>query len=72
MLERHRGDWDCAAEWIPVWISFGGTWQSGGDPLPWVAHQTLWQALGTHADHVRFHRRLGGVRRLSLPEDVPG
>ncbi|MGD9960556.1 hypothetical protein [Nocardioides sp.] len=70
LLERHRGEWDLAAAWVPVWISFGATWQQGLEPLPWAAHQTLWRALESWADQVRFHRRLGGVRRLSPPEDV--
>ena len=35
----------------------------------WSAHEVLWRVLGTHAEHVRFHRRLGGVPRLPLPAD---
>ena len=70
LLTRHRGEWDLAADWTPVWIGFGGSWQRDGDPLPWAAHQALWRTLDAHADHVRFHRRLGGVRRLPLPRDV--
>jgi len=35
--------------------------------LPWSAHKALWQLLDCHADHVRFQRRLGGVRPLRLP-----
>jgi hypothetical protein len=67
---RHRGAWDLAAEWVPVWIGFGNTWRSGDEPLPWVAHETLWRVLDAHAEHVRFHRRLGGVERLPLPGDL--
>ncbi|CUR59940.1 conserved hypothetical protein [metagenome] len=72
LLERHRGAWDVALGWVPVWISFGESWGNGVDPLPWSAHQTLWRALESQADQVRYHRRLGGVRRLSLPEDLVG
>lgn len=68
LLMKHRGDWDVAAEWTPVWIGFGPSWQNGDEPLPWAAHQELWQALDAYAEHVRFHRRLGGVRRLPLPK----
>jgi hypothetical protein len=71
MLFRHRGEWDVAAAWTPVWVGFGPIWSNGDEPLPWAAHEALWRALDEYADHVRFHRRLGGVRRMPLPEDVP-
>jgi hypothetical protein len=70
MVTRQRGAWDLAAEWTPVWIGFGPSWHDGDEPLPWAAHATLWQALDAHGEHVRFHRRLGGVSRLPLPEGV--
>lgn len=70
LLLQHRDDWNCAADWTPVWISFGGTWQRGAEPLPWAAHKTLWEALDGHADQVRFHRRLGGIRRLPVPAEM--
>ena len=47
-----------------MWIGFGGTWHTGDEPLPWTAHDVLWKALAARADHVRFHKRLRGVRRL--------
>jgi hypothetical protein len=72
LLTKHRGEWDLATDWTPVWIGFGESWRHGDEPLPWAAHATLWRALDGFADHVRFHRRLGGVRRLPLPEDVAG
>jgi hypothetical protein len=64
------GEWDVAADWTPVWISFSASWQHGDDPLPWAAHQTLWDALDSYAPYVRFHRRLGGVSRIPVPEDL--
>jgi hypothetical protein len=70
LLMQHRGDWDLAAQWTPVWIGFGITWRNGDEPLPWSAHQALWRELDSWASHVRFHRRLGGVSRLPLPADV--
>jgi hypothetical protein len=70
LLMAHRGEWDAAAEWQPVWIGFGPSWRNGDEPLPWAAHAALWRALDSHAEHVRFHRRLGGVPRLPLPKDV--
>jgi hypothetical protein len=70
LLMRHPGEWDVAADWTPVWIGFGATWHNGDEPLPWAAHEALWRMLDAYAQHVRFHRRLGGVRRLPLPEDM--
>jgi hypothetical protein len=70
LLMKHRGDWDVAADWTPVWVGFGASWQNGAEPLPWAAHETLWRALGSFAEHVRFHRRLGGVPRIQVPRDA--
>ena len=70
LLMAHRGEWDLASDWIPVWISFGPSWHHGDEPLAWSAHATLWHVLDAHAEQVRFHRRLGGVRPLPLPRDV--
>jgi hypothetical protein len=70
LVERHRGEWDCAADWTPVWIGFGHSWHQGDEPLPWAAHSTLWQVLDAHGEHVRFQRRLGGVPRLPVPEGL--
>ena len=70
LLLQHRGAWDLAAEWTATWIGFGASWRRGDEPLPWAAHQSLWEVLDSHADGVRFQRRLGGVSRLPLPQDV--
>lgn len=69
LLLKHRGEWDVAATWVPVWIGFGARWQRGDEPLPWAAHEALWDALDSYAEHVRFHRRLGGVPKLPALED---
>jgi hypothetical protein len=53
-----------------VWIGFGSTWRSGDEPLPWAAHKALWQVLDSFAERVRFHRRLGGVPPMPLPQDA--
>lgn len=71
LLMRHRGAWDCAATWTPVWIGFGRRWHRGDAPLPWVAHRTLWDVLDRYPDHVRFHRRLGGVPTITMPVESP-
>ena len=69
LIESHRGRWDDAASWTPVWISFGERWYVGAEPLPWSAHQALWQALAGHGDRVRYRKRLGGVRPLAVPAE---
>lgn len=70
LLTKHRGEWDCAADWTPVWISFGDSWRDGDEPLPWAAHQALWHVLDRRAEQVRFHRRLEGVPRMPRPQDA--
>jgi hypothetical protein len=71
LVTQQRGAWDVAADWTPVWIGFGPTWRHGDEPLPWRAHRALWGCLDARAEHVRFHRRLGGVPRLTLPLEQP-
>jgi hypothetical protein len=70
LLMAHRGDWDLAAGWTPVWVSFGASWRDGDEPLAWAAHETLWRVLASYGSRVRFHRRLGSVNRLQWPESV--
>ncbi len=70
LLLQHLGAWDDAEDWTPVWIGFGPSWQDGGEPLPWAAHETLWRALAGFLGRVRFHRRLGGVPRLTTSTPV--
>lgn len=69
LLMAKRGAWDCAAEWVPVWIGFGPAWQRGDEPLPWAAHEALWGLLDSYSEQVRFQRRLGGVARMPVPHD---
>jgi hypothetical protein len=71
LLMAQRGGWDLATDWTPVWIGFGQSWRDGDEPLPWAAHAALWRTLDSHRDQVRFHRRLGGVQRLTLAHELP-
>ena len=64
LLMAQRGAWDDAASWTPVLVSFGDSWRTGEEPLPWAAHETLWKSLQHHAGHVRYRLGLGGVPRL--------
>ena len=66
MVMARRGAWDDAAEWTPVWISFGESWYDGAEPLSWAAHRALWQTLEQYADHVRYRLGLVGVPRLQV------
>jgi hypothetical protein len=70
LIMRHGAAWELAADWVPVWVSFGPSWRRGDDPLPWAAHQALWDTLDAWSAHVRFQRRLGGVRTIPVPEDI--
>jgi hypothetical protein len=69
LVEARRGAWDGAAEWVPVWVAFGASWRTGDEPLPWAAHHALYAALDEHAEHVRYRRGLGGVRRLAVTRE---
>ncbi len=71
MVEARRGGWDDAADWVPAWVSFGGSWRDGAEPLPWAAHAALWGVLDALGDRVRFRRRLEGVEPLTSPRGVP-
>ncbi len=70
MLMARRGAWDVAADWTPVWISFGDSWHTGDEPLPWAAHAALWDALAHHAEQVRYRLGLGGVPRLTVQREA--
>jgi hypothetical protein len=71
LILRQQGAWDLAADWTPVWVSFGPSWVDGVEPLPWRAHEVLWQTLAEFAPQVRYHRRLGGVPRLWSATRLP-
>lgn len=69
LVMARRGAWDDAADWTPVWIAFGESWQRGAEPLPWAAHRALWDALEQHVPRVRYRLGLGGIPRLTLPAE---
>ena len=72
LLMARRGAWDAAEAWTPVWISFGASWYDARDPaapLPWAAHEQLWDTLARYPDATRYRLGLGGVPRLSVPRD---
>jgi hypothetical protein len=72
MLTARRGEWDDAAEWVPVWIAFGESWYRGAEPLPWAAHQALWRTLEQYDGHVHYKLGLGGIPRLDVPRERVG
>jgi hypothetical protein len=69
MLTARRGEWDDAADWVPVWVAFGESWTDGDEPIPWAARSTLYDALGGYGDRVRYRRGLGGVPPLAVPRE---
>lgn len=76
MVEQRQGAWDDAAQWTPAWIGFGDAWHEFGPdgnaqptgPLPWAAHQRLWQALEEFGPLVRYRRRLSGIPTVATDE----
>lgn len=69
LIDWSRGSWQHAADWTPVWITFGESWRDGDEPIPWPAHKALWQKLDEYADQVRFNRGLGGVPKLGIRQE---
>ncbi len=70
LLMARRGAWDDAATWTPVLVSFGDSWRTGDEPLPWSAHAALWSSLDRHAAQVRYRLGLGGVPRLMAQREA--
>ena len=69
MITARRGEWDDAAEWVPAWISFGGSWRDRAEPISWTARSTLYAALDRYGDRVRYRKGLGGVSLLAVPRE---
>jgi hypothetical protein len=69
LIDLSNGEWDIAADWTLVWITFGDSWLDGDEPIPWPAHAALWNKLAEFAGNVRYHLGLGGVPRLSVPRE---
>jgi hypothetical protein len=69
LIDWSNGRWADAADWTPVWITFGESWRNGEEPLPWPAHEALWDKLAEYAGHVRYNLGLGGVPYLNVPRD---
>src|SRR4029078_3690619 len=57
LVEARRGDWDDAADWSAVWISFGDSWYHGADPVPWSGPATTSSNTGEDDDPARARRR---------------
>jgi hypothetical protein len=69
MITARRGAWDDAAQWVPVWISFGESWYQAAEPLPWAAHRALYDCLERYEGHLRYRKGLGGIPRLDVPRE---
>jgi hypothetical protein len=69
LIEWSNGQWEIAANWTVVWITFGESWLDGDNPIPWPAHAALWDKLAEYADDVRYNLGLGGVPRLGVPRE---
>jgi hypothetical protein len=69
LIDWSQGRWTDAANWTLVWITFGESWLDGEEPIPWPAHAALWDKLSEYREHVRYNLGLGGVPKLSVPQD---
>lgn len=69
LIDWSKGQWEDAADWTLIWITFGERWQDGDEPLPWAAHAALWDKLAEYRRHVRYNLGLGGVPHLPVPRD---
>jgi hypothetical protein len=69
LIDYSRGAWQHAADWTVVWITFGGSWLDGDEPISWPAHAALWDKLAEYGDRVRFNVGLGGVPKLAVPSE---
>ena len=69
LIDWSNGRWSDAADWTLVWITFGESWRDGEEPLPWPAHEALWDKLSDYAGHVHYNLGLGGVPYLNVPQD---
>jgi hypothetical protein len=69
LIDWSNGRWADAANWTLVWITFGDSWRDGDEPLPWAAHEALWNKLAEYAGSVRYNLGLGGVPYLNVPPD---
>jgi hypothetical protein len=72
LIDWSQGRWTDAADWTLVWITFGESWLEGDEPIPWPAHAALWDKLSEYRGHVRYNLGLGGVPKLSVPQDPGG
>jgi hypothetical protein len=66
LIDYSNGQWDDAADWTVVWITFGESWLDGEEPIPWPAHAALWDKLAEYPYSTRYNIGLGGVPRLSV------
>ena len=69
LIDWSNGRWADAADWTLVWITFGESWRDGEEPLPWAAHEALWDKLAEYTGHVHYNLGLGGVPYLNVPQD---
>ncbi len=70
MAEENNRRWADAEDWTLVWVTFGESWRSGDEPLPWAAHEALWTTLAGYGDQVRYRKWIGSVPRLQVPSDA--
>jgi hypothetical protein len=70
LIDWSNGQWEIAADWTLVWITFGESWLDGHEPIPWPSHAALWDKLAEYSPFVRYNLGLGGVPRLGIPRET--
>ena len=70
LIDWSNGQWEIAADWTLVWITFGESWLDGNEPIPWPSHAALWDKLAEYSPFVRYNLGLGGVPRLGIPRET--
>ncbi len=69
MTEQNDRQWAEAEDWTLVWVTFGDSWRTEAEPLPWAAHEALWNTLERFAERVHYRKWIGSVPRLQVPTD---
>jgi hypothetical protein len=72
LIDWSNGEWEVAETWTLVWITFGDSWideKDAENPLPWTAHDALWNKLADYSDNVRYNWGLSSVPRLGVPRE---
>lgn len=67
LIEWSQGQWEHAADWTLIWITFGDSWwDHDEDTISWPAHSALWNKLAEYSQNVRYNKGLSGIPKLGV------